>query len=739
MEATTTSISNNDITSALSSFTPVPPPPLPGIPASALPISPPTTALSNNGGSSNSSLPSLPSTKAEKPVVTAPPVEGSSTGIKPVIVAINVVSLLWCLFVGTIVVVTCRRYPDIGRRVSFRISGWIAFVDAILSLVRILNCFDVVMVQLGNSLLHLVYWLQASSTMTFTFLTVCVGINLHMTILLASRPQSPQQPQQLQKHTRLSSNHSHPSATTSTTLAAKLNANTISANPSPEYQPGNDTGGSDMFFYQPPKLAQMLTKWYVPVSFVLGFGLTLPLNFIYSDLSWVPGASVYHVSLSQHDKTMVLWGFEYVWMLAGIVYCSVVIILSLFKVANVASQTQYVRLVMERVEQEQQEQEQQEQEQQEQSPQEQSQLEQVGDGFTKSVAIAQSPVDEDAVCIEPAADPSATKPSETSPPKKSSSIDDRFLEDRRRTRQVVMFALWRIAMYPVIPLLVQPWIIIANMVPGQRWIFQLFYVMTSLNGTLNGVLIDRNVSYTFPVEKAICDHQDTANSNNHRRSKSATFAANDKYKIDALDSFNELIPSAAMKTMRHTTVDDWLPVVTAANKQPRKSGADELHGIERMMYPSSSTTNTAASAASIAARGSTTGKQSTTATMVSDASGSTKRKSCDTEFELRRMSIIELFSGNESDRGSDCSRDLEVIRNNIDRDDFITLADLPVTSSDQVSKPIRTTSPPAAPPPSTSPSSWTKTLLPSAPRQGGSAYNTVRTLRSNTLKHFDNI
>ncbi|KAJ1963764.1 hypothetical protein GGI12_001849 [Dipsacomyces acuminosporus] len=95
----------------------------------------------------------------------------------------NIASIASSVFVIGAVVYCCFRKRELVKRPSFRLSAWIAVCDIIFSACGICTFNNDYMASLSEMHLRVIHWLMSSSTLSFVFLTVCLGIHLVLTVL----------------------------------------------------------------------------------------------------------------------------------------------------------------------------------------------------------------------------------------------------------------------------------------------------------------------------------------------------------------------------------------------------------------------------------------------------------------------------------------------------------------------------------------------------------------------------
>ncbi|KAJ1914530.1 hypothetical protein H4219_004750 [Mycoemilia scoparia] len=96
---------------------------------------------------------------------------------------LNVASITLCLVIIMTVVGMLIVRRDIAMKPSFRLSGWIAVVDIIMSSCRIVKVFPNYMDNIPNINSRAVLWMGTFSTLSFMFLTGCIVFQLQMTVI----------------------------------------------------------------------------------------------------------------------------------------------------------------------------------------------------------------------------------------------------------------------------------------------------------------------------------------------------------------------------------------------------------------------------------------------------------------------------------------------------------------------------------------------------------------------------
>ncbi|KAJ1915702.1 hypothetical protein H4219_004171 [Mycoemilia scoparia] len=98
-------------------------------------------------------------------------------------VAVNIISIALSLIVIMAVVTMAFKYPDSAKRPSFRLSGWIAGADIILSTYKMVKSFPWYMQTLSVTSLRAMLWIAYFSELVFIFFTDCIMIHLQLTAL----------------------------------------------------------------------------------------------------------------------------------------------------------------------------------------------------------------------------------------------------------------------------------------------------------------------------------------------------------------------------------------------------------------------------------------------------------------------------------------------------------------------------------------------------------------------------
>ncbi|KAJ1916651.1 hypothetical protein H4219_003666 [Mycoemilia scoparia] len=97
---------------------------------------------------------------------------------------LNILSIFLSLVVITVVVWTAFRHRSMLYKTSFRISAWIAVFDILISMTFIIRLFNNFMKTRSQMGLRVLLWMNYLSALTFMFLTVCIVIQLQLTVLL---------------------------------------------------------------------------------------------------------------------------------------------------------------------------------------------------------------------------------------------------------------------------------------------------------------------------------------------------------------------------------------------------------------------------------------------------------------------------------------------------------------------------------------------------------------------------
>ncbi|KAJ1899554.1 hypothetical protein LPJ66_002031 [Kickxella alabastrina] len=95
----------------------------------------------------------------------------------------NIASIAGSVFVIISVIWGCVRRPVLYKLTTFRLSAWIALCDIIYSACQLCTYDNYYMVFLSETQLRVIYWLMSASTLSFAFLSGCIGLQMILTVV----------------------------------------------------------------------------------------------------------------------------------------------------------------------------------------------------------------------------------------------------------------------------------------------------------------------------------------------------------------------------------------------------------------------------------------------------------------------------------------------------------------------------------------------------------------------------
>ncbi|KAJ1916652.1 hypothetical protein H4219_003667 [Mycoemilia scoparia] len=101
--------------------------------------------------------------------------------------AFNLISIFLSSIVIIVVIWMAFKRKDVAVKTSFRLSGWIALFDLLISITFIIRLFNSVMLTRTQMELRVLWWLNYYSALAFMFLTVCIVIQLQLTVLFNNK------------------------------------------------------------------------------------------------------------------------------------------------------------------------------------------------------------------------------------------------------------------------------------------------------------------------------------------------------------------------------------------------------------------------------------------------------------------------------------------------------------------------------------------------------------------------
>ncbi|KAJ1862116.1 hypothetical protein LPJ78_004920 [Coemansia sp. RSA 989] len=150
------------------------------------------------------------------------------------------------------------------KRISLRISGFIAMGDLLSATAELLMMNTGLMLKQSASGLRFILWLSMFSSLLFVFLTLSISLQLHLSTLT--------------KRVRVG-------------------------------------------------VYMKMEKWYVPISFVLAAGLPAVAVSMMQDIFWVPWMHSFSWPVSAGKRRLVLWSCHFVWVALAILYTATISLL----------------------------------------------------------------------------------------------------------------------------------------------------------------------------------------------------------------------------------------------------------------------------------------------------------------------------------------------------------------------------------------------------------------------------
>ncbi|KAJ2831241.1 hypothetical protein FBU31_002315 [Coemansia sp. 'formosensis'] len=180
--------------------------------------------------------------------------------------SLAIVSLISSVFVLAAIAHIAHRHGKYLKRLSLRVSGYVAMADLLSSVAQIVMLQNNLMMDQTESGLRFILWLSMFSTLLFVFLTLAISIQLHLSTLTKIR------------------------------VAVYMR----------------------------------LERWYVPMSVFLAALLPAIAVAQMRGIYWVPYMHAFNWPAESWVRRLVLWMCNYVWVVLTIAYCSgVAILLSL--------------------------------------------------------------------------------------------------------------------------------------------------------------------------------------------------------------------------------------------------------------------------------------------------------------------------------------------------------------------------------------------------------------------------
>ncbi|KAJ2004719.1 hypothetical protein H4R26_002350 [Coemansia thaxteri] len=174
--------------------------------------------------------------------------------------SLAIVSLMSSVAVLAAVGLIARRHGKYLRRLSLRVSGYVALADLLSAVAQITMLQNDLMMRQSAAGLRFILWLSMSSTLLFVFLTLAIAVQLHLSTLTRVR------------------------------VAAYMR----------------------------------LERVYVPASVALAAALPAVAVALMQGIFWVPYMHAFSWPADAWARRLVLWLCSYAWIVGTIAYCAAV-------------------------------------------------------------------------------------------------------------------------------------------------------------------------------------------------------------------------------------------------------------------------------------------------------------------------------------------------------------------------------------------------------------------------------
>ncbi|KAJ2453001.1 hypothetical protein EV183_000013 [Coemansia sp. RSA 2336] len=181
--------------------------------------------------------------------------------------AIQTIAIL-SMISSILVILACSwirlRHKKYFKRLSLRVSGFIAIGDLLSATAELLMMNTDLMLKQSASGLRFILWLSMFSSLLFVFLTLSISLQLHLS-----------------------------------TLTRRVRVGVY----------------------------MKMERWYVPVSFVLAAGLPAIAVSLMQDIFWVPWMHSFGWPASTSKRRVVLWSCHFAWLALAVLYTATVSLL----------------------------------------------------------------------------------------------------------------------------------------------------------------------------------------------------------------------------------------------------------------------------------------------------------------------------------------------------------------------------------------------------------------------------